>query len=76
MPSDLLPVSRITAVTIRLFFIGCLLSDGIKQVPLGLPQVLGEIHIVPVREFKPLHLVPEGIHLSQAVLLDLGQRRD
>ena len=36
---------------------------GVEQAVLDVPELLGEVHIVPVRVFEALHLVPEGVHL-------------
>ena len=36
---------------------------GVEQAVLDVPELLAEVHIVPVGVLKALHLVPEGVHL-------------
>lgn len=51
------------------------LSLIFKKPVLNIPELLGEIHIIIMRIFKPLYLIPQAIHLLETVVLNLFNGR-
>ena len=46
-----------------------------QKLLLDVPEFLAQVHIVSVGIFKPLDLLPQGVHLFHAVRLNLPQSR-